>query len=77
MGLRSMKVARVFNRGEFLPDPKCAVRSVTDDARATSSTLAPTHRLELELQFSDRLGTPRRSLVCGIRQIEAREQVYV
>jgi hypothetical protein len=46
-----MKVTRVLNRGEFLPDPKGAVRSVTDDVRAAASTLAPTHRLELELQF--------------------------
>jgi len=72
-----MKVMRVLHRGEFLPDPKCAVRSVTDDVRAAASTLVPTHRLELELQFPDRLGTPRQSLMCGIRQIEAREQVYV
>ena len=72
-----MKVTRVVHRGEFLPGPKCAVRSVTDDVCGVAGTLAPTHCLELELQFPDRPGTPRQSLMCGIRQIEAREQVYV
>ena len=77
MRLRSMKVTHVLHRGEFSPDPKCAVRSVSDDVRAAATTLALPPRLELELQFPDRLGTPRQSLMCGIRQIEAREQVYV